>query len=157
MCRRADMKKGITKIDTRQDKNNIKELVSLFRSTKGVHYITEECTQSTRVSSVNLGHTPAVRSQPPTPQHLFPSHFLVWPWMWCSSFVPPPQSAVYLAGPQCTVHDSLPAQGVHQGDEWRGAAPTVLLPGEGTTLLWRWALSHISFLCLNRGIFVGQQ
>lgn len=31
--------------------------------------------------------------------------------------IPPPQSAVYLAGPQCTVPDSLPAQGVHQGDE----------------------------------------
>lgn len=28
-----------------------------------------------------------------------------------------PQSAIYLAGTQCTLHDPLPAQGVHQGDE----------------------------------------
>lgn len=56
------------------------------------------------------------------------------------------QSAVYLAGPQCTVHDSLPAQGVHQGDEWRRAAPTVLLPGEGARLLCRWAPSQIHLI-----------
>lgn len=52
-------------------------------------------------------------------------------------FIPPPQSAVYLAGTQCTVDDSLPAQGVHPGDERGRAAPTVLLPGEGTRLLQR--------------------
>lgn len=50
-----------------------------------------------------------------------------------------PQPAFYLAGPQCTVHDSLPAQGLHQGDEWSWAAPAVLLPGEGTRILRRWA------------------
>lgn len=50
-----------------------------------------------------------------------------------------PQPAFYLAGPQCTVHDSLSAQGLHQGDEWSWAAPAVLLPGEGTRILRRWA------------------
>lgn len=43
LCRRAD--------------NNIKEFVSLFRSTKGVYYITEECTQSTSVSCKSRTHT----------------------------------------------------------------------------------------------------
>lgn len=52
-------------------------------------------------------------------------------------FIPPPQSAVYLAGPQRAVHDSLPGQGVHPGDERGRAAPAVLIPGEGTRLLRR--------------------
>lgn len=49
------------------------------------------------------------------------------------------QPAVHLAGPQCTSHDSMPSESVHQGDEWRRAAPAVLLPGEGSSFLCRWA------------------
>ncbi|XP_042158041.1 dymeclin isoform X4 [Oncorhynchus tshawytscha] len=47
-----------------------------------------------------------------------------------------PRSAVHLAGPQYFVHDSLPSQSLHQGDDRGGAALTVLLPGEGARLLW---------------------
>lgn len=110
-----------------------------------MYYINEEHTQSIRVSLVNLGHkTNSVEPANPFTASIFVTSFLfVWPWTRCSSFVSPPQSAVYLAGPQCTVHDSLPAQGLHQGDEWRRTAPTVFLPGEGTRLLWRWAPSQV--------------
>ncbi|XP_036833611.1 dymeclin isoform X3 [Oncorhynchus mykiss] len=47
-----------------------------------------------------------------------------------------PRSAVHLAGPQYFVHDSLPSQSLHQGDDRGGSALTVLLPGEGARLLW---------------------
>lgn len=49
------------------------------------------------------------------------------------------QPAVHLAGPQCIADDSMPSESVHPGDEWGRAAPAVLLPGEGSSLLFRWA------------------
>lgn len=124
------------KRNTRQHKITIwKGKCLYFKSTRGMFHITEE-----HATSAKLGHKPMEHGQPLHSNYLCHSstfdlgHGVLF--FLCLSL---PQSAVYLAGPQCTVHDPLPAQGVHQGDEWRGAAPTVLLPGEGTRLLWRWA------------------